>query len=240
MKGWKLIFGMMFAAFAALASDNFVNVDVKTIFVPVGFDDNDEIVVVADGYLQSSCLKLTTPLVLPDVQTKKIVVQPRAKKMPGECQWDFRVPFTQVVTLSALPHGSYLITTEDGKVADRLEVKEAKVDSIDEGKYAPVDKVRVRVNEEGKFEAVIEGRFPDSCFRVSEMKVEVTGKTIQLLPLMDRNPGTCPPEETAFTVKKVLPDLSPGRYLLHVRSLNGQSLNDVFNNYWVRDSVGRR
>lgn len=232
--GWKLVF-LGYLSVLSSAASALVNVDVKTLFVPVGFDDNDEIVVVADGYLQSSCLRLTTPLVLPDLQTKKIIVQPRAKRVEGECKWDFRVPFTQVITLSsALPKGSYTVRTEDGKVTEQLGVVEASVGSVDNFMYAPIDKVRVRVNEEGKFEAIVEGRFPDTCFRVSELKLFNSGKTLELLPIMDRQERDCEARETAFKAKKVLPDLSPGRYLIHVRSLNGQSANDVFSNYWVR------
>lgn len=231
--GWKLVF-LGYFTLLSTASHALVNADVKTLFVPVGFDDNDEIVVVADGYLASPCLKLTTPLVLPNLQTKRIVVQPRAKLVEGECKWDFRVPFTQVITLTSLPKGNYLVTTEDGKATERLGVVEATTGAVDNSMYAPIDKVRIRITEEGKFEAVVEGRFSDNCFRVSEMKLFNSGKTLELLPMMDRREGgDCEPKETPFVARHVLPDLAPGRYLLHVRSLNGQSANDVFNNYWV-------
>lgn len=213
-------------------------VDTRYLFVPVGFDDNDEIVAVADGYLASPCLKISSSVVKKDLVTKLITVDVQTKKEPGDCKWDFRVPFTTVLTLGSLPVGEYTVRTIDGKLQEKLKVTEAKSGSVDNSLYAPVDKAQVKVNSDGRFEAVVEGRFTDTCSTVGELVLSDSGKTLELLPLMrrerpDAHEGQCEPRETRFIAKKVLPELMPGRYLLHVRSLNGQSINDVFSNFWV-------
>lgn len=213
-------------------------IETQSLFVPVGFDDNDEVVAVADGFLFNPCHKLTTSVVTRDLATKRIIVEVKARTEQPICDWDFRVPFTTVLHLGTLPADDYTVQTEDGKLKTKLTVTPAKKPAVDDELYAPVDRARVALNEDGKFEAIIEGHFLDTCSTIGEPELINSGKTLELLPVMMRakaghHEGQCEPREVPFEVRKSLPDLLPGRYLLHVRSLNGQSVNVVFSNTWV-------
>ncbi len=73
---------------------------------------------------------------------------------------------------------------------------------------------------------------------MSTVNVARTGKTIQVLPVAEklaRDPAgkPCVREERSFEWTVELPKLPPRtRFLLHVRSMNGQFVNAVFGSRW--------
>jgi hypothetical protein len=210
-----------------------VDITPQAIFVPNGFDDNDDVTVVIDGYLPDTCYRLKAPIVQKDPSSKTITVQPQALRFPGVCQ-DVIVPFTTAVSLGAVPNGSYKITTRKGEVQENVYVKKAVRPGPDDYLYAPVDTADVQWNQ-GKLVATIRGRFTENCLSIEEMRVINSGKTLELLPIMKREGSTpagepCQKKEIPFEKKVSLPTLASGRYLLHVRSLNGQAVNHVFTN----------
>jgi len=210
-----------------------VDLEVNYLFVPTGFDDNDETLVVLDGYLPSACHRLANPLVTVDPVTKRIVVSPRAKEFKGVCP-DVVVPFTQEVRLGQLATGNYEVVTKNAKHREQLSVSRSKGPGPDDYLYAPVDRARVVYPQANQWVAVLEGRFTNTCLGIEETKVQLIGKTIMVQPIMNfivpEEPGTpCKPIERPFRTTVVLPYLpQEGRYLLHVRSLNGQAVNEAF------------
>ena len=62
----------MLAHVAFAEAQTVVNVAIKTIYAPVGFDDNDQATVVVEGYLPSSCYKLDDAKANIDQINKKI------------------------------------------------------------------------------------------------------------------------------------------------------------------------
>lgn len=221
-----LVVAMTFTGVAR--ADKVVDVEARQLFVPVGFDDNDEVVVVLDGYLRDTCHKMTEAVVQKDLAHNTIQIQQRARVFEGGVCLDMTVPYTNVIHLGALPTGSFTIATNQGKVIERLNVNRAASPGPDDHLYAPVDSARIA---DGK--VVLEGRFTNTCLQIQEVKVEHTGNTIQVLPIMSLVPetqagGKCEATEVAFEQSVALPALNAGRYLLHVRSLNGQSVNIVF------------
>jgi len=63
-----------------------------------------------------------------------------------------------------------------------------------------------------------------------DVRVLHKGRIIELLPILKDSTGlACQPIEETFTRSVRLPDeLLVGRNLIHVRSLNGSSINTVF------------
>jgi hypothetical protein len=113
---------------------------------------------------------------------------------------------------------------------ERLQVKRATQPGPDDYLYAPVDRVHVSRDSSGKLIATIQGRFTNTCLTIEEMRVINSGKTLELLPIMKHEEsGSCQKQEIAYDKSVALPALANGRYLLHVRSLNGQAVNEVFN-----------
>src|SRR5687768_6583889 len=110
---------------AHAADEGLEDVKARILFVPNGFDDNDETVVVVDGYLPDTCYRLRSTDVQVDVEKKSIMVQPRAYvHKEGVCN-DVTVPFSTVVSVGVIPSGTYTVSSRDGKLNERLVVKEA-------------------------------------------------------------------------------------------------------------------
>lgn len=215
---------------AAHANENgaLTVISVKDLFIPVGFDDNDQVTVVVDGYLPDSCYKLAHIDVhyLPD-QHKYVVFQ-FARKYHGVCL-DALVPFTTEVQLGTLPMGDFAVEVGGAAAAD-LAISEATSAGPDDHLYAAVEKARVEVIDGGVAYAIIDGRMTNSCMQFGEVKVINSGKTIEVLPIMKMISGPdCIAQEVPFSWRAPLPaNTTNARRLLHVRSLNGKSVNVVF------------
>ncbi len=222
------------ASGAAFADDDPVPnppipVDVRDVFVPVGFDNNDEVEIVLDGYLPDTCYKLAFSRVTFDEATRTFAIRQYARKMPGIC-FETPVPFTIEAPLGLVKAGDYDVTSR-GADGQPLDVAVATRDGADDYFYAPVDSVRVERTVGGTgLQAVIEGRFTSSCMRFAELRLVDTGRTLQLLPIIRlMTQADCRIQERPFLEKIKLPTtMTSGRHLLHVRSLNGKAQNAVF------------
>lgn len=213
------------------------NVSAQNLFVPVGFDDNDESVVVLDGYLPNSCYRVTEPVITKDLINHSITVQARARYIQGIVCLETLVPYTTTVKLGVLPRGDFQLRTNEGFLAEPLSVTAATNAGPDDFLYAPVDGVTIQRGPEGALTAILTGRFTNSCMHWAEPRVTYTGKTVQLLPVIEMGEVNCREGEVPFSKAIPLQQLIPGRYLLHVRSLNGESVNNVFSVYEHGDPI---
>jgi hypothetical protein len=224
-------------AFPALADDpatgTLVAVTVDASYVPVGFDDNDEVQIVLDGHLPDSCYRVSHTEVLRDPANRRISVVQYARRYPGICMQSL-VPFFSEVSLGVMPTGEFKIESL-GAALEKLDVAEASSAGPDEFLYAPVDHVKIEFNEAKQvYTAQLDGRFTNSCMKIKEVNVINSGKTLEVLPKMEmaQNPGGCSTDEVPFSWKVDLPQsLTQGRHLLHVRSLNGKAVNQMFSVY---------
>ena len=239
--------GSVLGAVAAIAvgttakADNtitLVPVSTHYVFAPVGFDDNDETLVVLDGYLPNSCYRVADPEIVSDLVGKKISVQARARYIGGVACLQALVPYTKTVKLGVLPKGDYTVLSNQGMLGEPMAVTQANNAGPDDFLYAPVDSARVQTALDGTLSAVLEGRFTNTCMQWKEAKVFYTGKTIQLLPVIQMGEENCQEVETPYRQVVALNRLDAGRYLLHVRSLNGESVNTVFPAFDHGDPIG--
>jgi len=208
-----------------------VPVETSRVFVPSGFDDNDNVEVVLDGYLPSGCYKLLRPEVTIDAATRKVFVTPMARYFDVPCI-EARVPYTYEVQLGALPQGQFDVVTNAGALTEKLTITEAANAGPDDFLYAPIDSVQVSKRHAGSRAnvAILEGRFTNSCMQFKEVKIINSGATLEVLPVIElAERDGCTAMEFPFRKLVDLPEgIAPGRHLLHVRSLNGQAVNLVF------------
>ena len=208
-------------------------VDASYVFSPHGFDDNDEVVVVIDGYLPSGCFRLTRPETAIDMEAKTISITPVARFFDIPCV-EARIPYSQEIRLGVLPEGDYELTVKTASVTETLNIAEATNAGPDDFLYAPVDSVNVeRDRITGKLTATLEGRFTDLCMDWDEIAVIDDGKTVVVLPKMTlRDDIACGASEQPFKKVVDVPEtVANGRHLLHVRSLNGQAVNALFTKF---------
>ena len=237
MKVWTK---MMMAAWvmapsvAAWAAGTGTPVDVASrfLFVPTGFDNNDQVEVVLDGFLPNACYKVAEPRISFDEGTKKFQVVAVAHYFAADetvCG-TYEVPFTVTAKLGQVPTGDYTVKTFGGPEKP-LHIKQSNSVGPDDFLYAPVEHVHVMVDMRGRnITAAIEGRFTDSCMRFSEVKVLDEGENIVLLPVISMEQrNDCHAQNMRYKpIEAKIPWRQPGRYLLHVRGLSGVAVNQVF------------
>ncbi len=225
------VMGGLSAATAVAASDfELVSVAAKELFVPVGFDDNDEAIAVLDGFLPSSCYKLDVAKVDIDEASGKILIDQLARKYPGPCAMAL-VPFTNTVTLGVLPVGKFSVSTRAGALSEELKVSEATSMGPDDFLYAPIDSILVhQAVGTNQYFANMAVRLTSSCMKWVDYEFHDHGKSMIIQPkieIIDR--PVCTDEEKILNVLVPLPStMYQGRHLLHTRSLNGKSVNVVF------------
>lgn len=219
----------MSASASAQVNGQLVPVIGDDLFVPSGFDDNDEAVLVVDGYLPNSCYRIARPEVALDQSTGMITVTPMARYFDLPCL-EALVPYNFEVRLGVLPMGEFEVSISGTDVKAGLEVTEASNAGPDDYLYLPVDDVSVNVDSDGQLKATLTGRFTNSCMTFDSARVIHTGKTVQLLPVMDfLESDACLTGIFPYSEKVVLPaSLEKARHLLHVRSLNGRDVNRLF------------
>ncbi len=214
----------------AASAGTYVPVAVNELFVPRGFDDNDDVVVSLTGNFPTACYQIAHAE-LKTEGTGRILIQQMAYMVPGPCA-RVLVPFSNTVHLGRVRAGNYYIRTQGAPYQGQLSVGRARVPTQDDYLYAPVLTASV-IPSGNQRVAYLEGRLTNSCLKVRAVEATYSGNTIQVLPILELLPkqpdgGACREINQPLRLTKTLQALKRGTYLLHVRSLNGQSLNVVF------------
>ena len=226
MKG--VFSAMILWAGASLASGGtLVPIGAERTFVPQGFDDNDQIQVTIEGKLDSDCYRLETPNVQIDNKNHRLIIQPMASYYQWMCL-EVQVPWTQVVDVGRLEAGEWVVKVGSHGETGSLRVESSSTISPDDHVYAPVDSLSIDFSD-GKAIAKLRGHFSSPCAEIEEIKMIDSGKTIEVLPILKAGTArNCELADTPFERSLELPRKASGRYLVHVRSLNGQALNQVY------------
>jgi hypothetical protein len=218
---------VFWAGSAIAATGQLVPISSERTFAPQGFDDNDQIQVVIEGKLDNDCYRLGTPNVRIDDVSHQVLIQPRAAYFQWLCL-EVQVPWTQVVPIGPLAAGAWTIHVGSSGESATMAVKSASALSPDDHVYAPVEALFVDVHD-GLATATIRGHFTTRCADFEDIRVIDSGKTIEVLPIMTAGSArSCERSDTPFERQITLPQKSAGRYLVHVRSLNGAALNQVY------------
>lgn len=212
--------------------DEVRNVRISRVFTPKGLDNNDNSIVILDGYLPDGCYRITAPDVRIDTERKVIQIQARANYFNTACI-EALVPYTQEVSLGMLPQGIYSLKSTQGQEIGQLAVGKTTSKYPDEFLYAPLDDLIVNQRESNRddYTVTIRGRFTNSCMFLDRVDVRYFEDSVEVLPIMGMRKGDCADVEVPFKEDITLDDrrLQNGRTLIHARSLNGRSLNAILN-----------
>lgn len=206
-------------------------VPVDHIYSPIGFDSNDNTEVVLTGFLPNLCYKAQKADV--NVDGTKVNVNMKALKYEttGYCV-EMIVPFVESVGLGILDKGKYDITVNGNTSLEKkgaIQVAEATSDAIDDFVYANVEYVE-RV--EGTRKVLLKGHNPSDCFQKEEVKLVSNGAdTFSVLPKMKQVSSFCPRKMVSFEWEVEVPNtVNADDVLLHVRCMDGKSVNAIFKN----------
>lgn len=208
------------------------NVPVDHVYSPAGFDSNDNSEVVVTGYLPNLCYKAPKSTVM--VKDGKISVSVKAMKKAslGFCA-DVIVPYIEFINIGVLDKGKYQIAVNENsnwEQKSNIVISEASSNSIDDVVYANVDEV-VR-GDEGSRKVILKGYNPSDCFELKEIVIKDNGiDTYSILPKMKQVKAFCPKKMIPFSFEVEVPqNLEADKVLLHVRVMDGRSINAFFNN----------
>jgi hypothetical protein len=219
--------------FAAQSKSYSTIVPVDHIYSPAGFDSNDNTEVVVTGYLPNLCYKAPRSAVT--VKDGKISVSVKAIRNDnamGFCA-NVKVPYVEYINIGVLDKGQYNVAINEASKLEKfskLFIAETSSNSIDDVVYANVDQV-VRADESSRT-VLLKGYNPSDCFELKEITIKDNGSdTYSILPQMKQVRAQCPKKMIPFVYEIEVPqNLEADKVLLHVRVMDGRSVNTFFIN----------
>lgn len=211
-----------------------VNAPISRIYTPTGFDDNDNAQVIVEGEFENTCFKVGPVRLKVNREDQVVQFQLMAIQYKGTCL-QVKTPFIKTIDLGILPEGKYKVVSV-GKSSEPavLGIRHTESRMADDFLYAPVDAALIRNTEQGERRILtISGTLPNTCMKFGTdqntiIAKQTTKDIIEVLPVVDMYEGACLDVMVPFTKAVVLPDDIPtGKYLIHIRTLNGQSYNRV-------------
>jgi hypothetical protein len=212
----------------AQAMPETVSVAFEKIYVPLGFDSNDNIQMVGEGVFENSCYRPAPTAVTVDVEKKTVHLEPKAYHYGGLCL-QVLLPFNRQIDVGILGAGLWTVTQGASNVkVGEINVAVALTKNADDFIYAPVSQAFFN-QANGKNEVVMSLELPCDGLPVENVKVSVQKDVLVLQPIM-KNDGRSGCARAFLPVQKTVDvgAVPPGRYLLHVRSMNGTAINSLF------------
>jgi hypothetical protein len=143
------------------------------------------------------------------------------------------VPYIEYINIGVLDRGNYQLAVNENtswEKKSKLAIAEATSNSIDENIYANVEEIAK--GEEGTRKVYLKGNNPSDCFELKEVLVKDNGvDTYSILPKLKQIKANCPKVMVPFSYEVEIPqNLEADKVLLHVRVMDGRSVNAFFNN----------
>jgi len=226
---------MMISGQARAQNDNtpvLMEIPIQAVHVPNGFDSNDNVQIVFESYLPNPCYKVGPHKVQVDKVNRIVKLEQQVYRYPGMICPQVIVPFATVVDVGLLAANTYDIQdATSGQTLGRMGVRQSNNLGPDDYFYAPVADARYDLT---KRTVTLEGVFTNSCLSFADVKVYLDPKdVVVVLPILKpwQSSPACKAGKFPFSVTAKLPAMTAGRYLLHVRSMNGRSINKIFDIY---------
>lgn len=211
---------------------------VAKVFVPEGFDDNDNAEIVLHGEYPNTCYQVGRTAAKVDEKTREIMVWAISLKYPGENCQDVKVPFTQVVELGILKQGDYkIVLNPDANIGGTLTVARRHVEAPEDHLYAPVTNASLgQTDDAARQTLTLSGEYPYmfiGCMVIDEVRTTLTsGNVLVVQPIAKIAEDETPEcqnqtKDKAFKVTKELDTMLQGQGLIHVRVLNGDAINQI-------------
>lgn len=203
-----------------------------TGYLPNGFDTNDYVQIVGEGTYSNTCFRPAAYDIRVDHPAKKVFVTPKAYKYDGMCLM-MMVPYSQVINLGMLKAGNYQVVQqgETNYSMGNIAIRVAANSSADDFLYAPINQAYWQ-HGSNVSKITLTGEFSNTCWKYVETRVDVQKNVIVVQPVSEMREGMpCINKVVPFKKEFLMPNLPKGRYLLHVRSTNAKSVNNLVDVY---------
>lgn len=197
------------------------------IYAPQGFDSNDMVQIVGEGIFRNSCYRHAQSTVVVNEAKKTVSVEVTAYKYAGFCL-EVMIPFERTVDIGILKPGKWeFVQANTANRIGEVEVATAIKESADDYLYAPVSQAFFQ-QVDGRNEVLLSGEFTNSCLSIEQVKVSVQPEAIVLQPIAKlTETADCKAGKFPFSKTISVGPMNAGKYLLHVRSMNGNAINTI-------------
>ena len=225
MKAFIILMSLMKLA---IAGPEIVLSPLEHLYVPKGFDSNDSVEVIVTGYFPNPCYSRNNVEVSVNDALINITVTALEPEMSSRLKLtcpDMIVPFKEVVSIGNLQGGNYKIVV-NGLLKDSLQVDESTSSAVDEHIYAAVDWIEKKTQNE----FILHTTLYSPCFKLDRIEVISNSKdTLSILPVMKQISQHCPMKGVPvnYPVRLDFTEMKVNRPLLHVRTLDGKSVNAI-------------
>jgi hypothetical protein len=201
-------------------------VPVDHLYVPKGYDSNDNIELVVEGYLPNLCYKNPASVIDVKGKTVNVSIVANSTDFDGAQCAEMIVPFSHVFTVGLLDKGNYNVVV-NGKHNTSLFVTESSSDAIDDEIYANVHQIEQIPGEQ---RVIVRGYHPSYCLEFDKFIIDDNGTdTYSVRPITKQISDFCPKKMIPFEYEMEVPSaLKRNRVLIHVRSMNGNSVNSIY------------
>lgn len=210
-----------------------VDAKINHVFVPEGFDNNDNVELVIKGELPNTCYSIYKTE--SKVTGNKIEIFAKAFNREGEVNANcerIRVPYTEIVRVGNLQGGNYQIITNSEE--QKLSVSEASTNSMDEFVYASVSYIDLGFTGGTQGSALLVGTTPNGCYEFDRLEyISNKNDTLSVLPIMKKVRDTCSKkrERIFIPINYDLESFPHPEMLIFARSLEGKSVSAIVEKY---------
>ena len=244
-----VIFGLMVILGGSIHADQnsqggaLVEIPIDGFISPAqGFEDKNNVVGIAFGYLPNSCYTLgSAKITFSSDNPNKIEIKQFAfKKIDGVCaeensegnglaeQLKMRIPFSSDVFIGMLPVGNYRIVFHNGSGAGTRDLEVAKSTFAgDDFPYANVLNAMTTevLSSNDEVKVNFSGVFNSTCTTLDRVEQKKVDDVFVIYPILKTAPGVCLQVLVPFQTSINLGKAEVGNHLIHIRSMSGKSIN---------------
>lgn len=218
------------------AQTQVIDAPVDHVFVPAGFDNNDNIELVVTGLFPNPCYKRNDVKVevnddIIDIKVTSIMTDDQKSTMCAAMV----VPFKENVLVGNLQGGDYKIVVNRNtanELKSSIKVTEATSQNQDDHLYAMVNHIDLGFTGGTTGSAFLVGWRTSDCLELDRVEYLSNGvDTLSVMPIMKKVREFCPMKMTRLYVPiKYNPEeFTHSKLLIMSRTLEGRSVNNLVN-----------
>lgn len=230
MRNMLLVGALLMSQNLLAQSPLVVDAPVDQLFIPEGFDNNDNVEIVVTGKFPNVCFSRNKVEVDVKGDTIKIDVTSLSKETNFRKCDEIKVPFHENITIGSLQAGEYKIVVNQGseyELKGKINVALSSSNSVDDHLYAQVDYVDLGFTGGTSGEAVLVGSAVSTCLELDKVEyISNKNDTFSVLPVMKKVSNNCPDKKKRIEIpiKFDLNKLKSSKAMLFVRSIEGKSV----------------
>lgn len=226
MKTLFLMVSTLFISTCVFATQDVISAPVSKIFVPSGFDSNDNVELLVKGTFPDTCYSRNNYSLSVDQDLINITIT-AFRNNEAECE-RIEIPYMENITVGTLQAGKYRVVV-NGKLQSQLLIHEAVSRNVDDHLYGMVQYVELGITGGVNGSFFLVGKNV-SCLTLERVELLSNGKdTLSVLPIMKKKSENCqgPRKQFSIPVNFKINSLRANEVLIFVRTMDGKSVHTL-------------